>query len=128
MIIRFASRAIATGLLLLGVTITPSTVRAQGTALPQHSAVVTLAGCLQQVEINGKYEYVLGQPTFFPASNVGDPNCTTTEGAIRLEHIRNLDGAMAGRWIEITGVLEKYDDSHELRELRVDSARQAFFY
>jgi aspartyl/asparaginyl-tRNA synthetase len=119
MITRSAYRAIAIGLVLFGLaTIVPSSVLAH-----EHSALVTLVGCLQQVEIKGRYEFVLGRTRFGPAASVRNPNCAGTEDAVRLEHTKHLDETLIGRWVEITGKLEKYENSHELRELHVESFR-----
>ena len=105
-----------------------SPARAQDQLLPaaNESAVVTVVGCLQRGGDTGE-KYVLGSISVGPATSVTERTCTASGGFLELEHENKvgMNESMFGRWVEISGRLEKEtsDDPANLRELHVRSFR-----
>jgi hypothetical protein len=119
-------RAITAGLLLYGVMTMASNGLAQdASVLPDHGGSITVVGCLQRATIKKHDEYILVRPKVGPATSVTEATCTSTasDQAVRLEGTEHLDQSAVGRWIEISGRLEKFENSRELREMRVKSFR-----
>ena len=104
--------------------------QAQDAGLPprEESAVITVAGCLQQ---GGSEEagFVLASPIRGPIASVPDGACSgpVDTQALELEDTdrHGINGSMLGMWIEINGRLEKETDDNpeNLRELKVRSFR-----
>jgi hypothetical protein len=133
MSIRYLPTSITVGLLTCGLAaFAPATVSAR-TPLPDETTYVTLTGCFlhEMVSEKGKYEeeYVLVRPIIGTVASVPHATCSSTgnDQAIRLEHVKDypeehhLDTSVLGRWIEVTGRLEKFENAHELREMSVKS-------
>jgi hypothetical protein len=129
--IRHVVGPIAVGLLTWGlVAVIPARGRAQeATVLPESKGPITLVGCFLRQEVRGHDKYVLARPTIGPATSVTEARCTSTEGeqVVRLERARKvgLDESALGRWIEVSGKLERIEDggAREPRELEVKSVR-----
>jgi hypothetical protein len=107
--------------------------RRDGSLLPQdQSAVVTAVGCLVRgdaVRGGSKDKYVLARVRKGPAASVPEASCTVDPGADALtvdnpEKGKITDAAL-GRWVEISGRLERETDKNpdNLRELDVASFR-----
>jgi hypothetical protein len=99
--------------------------------LPEESGQITVAGCLQRGG-EGADKYVLANPVRRESfGNVPDDTCTATVDvrALELEHARRhgIDDSMLGRWIEVSGRLEREtsSDPDNLRELYVETFRIA---
>jgi hypothetical protein len=97
---------------------------------PNQSGVITVAGCLRAGPNHGDEDgYVLAVPRLGPIGGVPDSKCTGAidDRAVELDHSikRGIDDSMLGRWIEVTGKLEKEtsDNPDNLREMYVDSFR-----
>jgi hypothetical protein len=127
--------SITVGLLTCGLAaVAPATGSAR-TPLPDETTYITLTGCFlhQMVYEKGKQkeEYVLVRPMIGSVASVPRATCTSTgrDQAIELEHVKNhpdehhLDTSWLGRWIEVTGKLEKFENASELREMNVKSFR-----
>jgi hypothetical protein len=115
-------------------TVAPSfaQLRDGGILAPEESGVVTVAGCLvrgDQVRGGQEGKYVLAQPTIGPVSSVPEDGCNAAAGdnALALDNPDkgNVGEAMLGKWIEISGRLERETSTNpdNLRELDVSSAR-----
>lgn len=98
---------------------------------PGESGLVTVTGCLlrgNQVRGGQKDKYVLANPRKDAGANVTASACTADPGANALT-LDNTKGrvaeSMLGRWVEISGRLEKEYSANPdtLRELDVESAR-----
>ena len=120
--------------LAIGVTAGPAYAqRRDGSLLPQEeSGQVTAVGCLVRgdaVRGGQKDKYVLARPKRGPVANVPEATCTADPGAdaLTLDNPEkgNMNDAMIGRWIEISGRLERETDNNpdNLRELDVLSAK-----
>jgi hypothetical protein len=105
--------------------------RRDGSLLPQdQSAVVTAVGCLVRgdaVRGGSKDKYVLARVRKGPVASVPEASCTVDTGADALtvdnpEKGKITDAAL-GRWVEISGRLERETDKNpdNLRELDVAS-------
>jgi hypothetical protein len=116
------------------VTVAPALaqLRDGGILPPKESAVVTVAGCLMrgdQVRGGQQGKYVLAQPRVGPVSSVPEERCAAAPGdnALALDNPDkgNVSEAMLGRWIEVSGRLERETSTNpdNLRELDVSSAR-----
>jgi hypothetical protein len=100
-----------------------------GAALPTTGGRVTVAGCLQR---GGKHnKLVLARPAGEAVTSVTEPTCALAGNEVLIElkdtHAHHLDDSMIGRWIEISGRLEKiekHDDADDLRELHVRAFRE----
>ena len=97
---------------------------------PDQSGVITVAGCLRAGPNHGDQDgYVLANPRRGPMDGVLESKCTGAidDRAVELDHSlrRGIDDSMLGRWIEVTGRLEKEtsNDPDNLREMYVDSFR-----
>jgi hypothetical protein len=97
---------------------------------PEESGVITVAGCLRRGENHGDEDgYVLASPRLGPMGGVPESTCTAAidDRAVELDHSlkRGINDGMLGRWIEVTGRLEKETSSNpdNLRELYVSSFR-----
>ena len=97
---------------------------------PDQSGVITVAGCLRAGPNHGDQDgYVLANPRLGPIAGVPESKCTGAidDRAVELDHSlkRGIDDSMLGRWIEVTGKLEKEtsNDPDNLREMYVDSFR-----
>jgi len=130
MSIRFACSTIAIGLLAGGtMALAAGHGHAQdGGPLPAKGGKVTLAGCLQTT---GKHhKLVLARPAGEAITSVSEPTCTVTgnETLIELEetHEAHLNDSMVGRWIEVSGRLEKekHNDPDDLREMHVKAFKE----
>jgi hypothetical protein len=90
--------------------------------------MITVTGCLLRDGDNSD-RYVLAQPTRGRVDSVSEESCTASPGATALELEDTSDvgmnDSMLGRWIEITGRLEREtsDNPDNLRELEVRSFR-----
>jgi len=135
MSIRHLPAAITIGALTCGLAaFSPSKGSAQ-TVLPEKSAEITLTGCFLQQTVTEKgkqeEEYVLVRPVMGSLDSVPEATCVSNgnDQAIELEHVKDhpdtghLDTSMLGRWIEVTGKLEKTEGANELREMNVRSFR-----
>jgi hypothetical protein len=112
------------------VTVGPAYAqRRDGGLLPQEdSGVVTAVGCLVRgASVRGgpKDKYVLARPRKGPVASVPEASCTADPGADALtvdnpEKGKITDAAI-GRWVEISGRLERETskDPDDLRELDV---------
>src|SRR6187402_118117 len=101
-----------------------------GGLLPlEESGMVTVAGCLlrgDQVSGGDKDKYVLANLQHI--ANAPEQTCTADPGAtaVQLDNPRkgNIDESMLGKWIEVSGRLEKETSTDNiLRELDVNAAR-----
>ena len=117
------------------VTVTPASAqRRDGSLLPQEeSGQVTAVGCLVKggtVRGGDKNRYALARVRKGPVASVPEATCTADAGADALD-LDNESGqagvtdAMTGRWVEITGRLERETskDPDDLRELDVKTVR-----
>ena len=116
------------------VTVGPAYAqRRDGSLLPQEqSGVVTTVGCLVRgsaVRGGKNQEYALARPTKGPVASVPEASCTADPGADALDLDNTAKAgaseAMLGRWVEITGRLERETskDPDDLRELDVSSLK-----
>jgi hypothetical protein len=116
------------------VTVGPAYAqRRDGSLLPQEqSGQVTTVGCLVRgsaVRGGKNQEYVLARPTKGPVASVPEASCTADPGADALDLDNTakagVSDAMLGRWVEITGRLERETnkDPDDLRELDVTSLK-----
>jgi hypothetical protein len=116
------------------VTVEPAYAqRRDGNLMPQEqSGQVTAVGCLVRGNAvrGGKADkYVLARPKLGPVGSVPEATCTAEAGADALTldnpEKASLKDSMLGRWVEITGRLERETskDPDNLRELDVLSAR-----
>ena len=107
--------------------------RRDGSLLPQdQSAVVTAVGCLVRgdaVRGGKKDKYVLARVRKGPVASVPEATCSTDSGADALTldnpEKAKMSDAMLGKWMEISGRLERETDKNpdNLRELDVASAK-----
>jgi hypothetical protein len=97
---------------------------------PEQSGLITVSGCLLRGGTNGD-KYVLASPRSGAVDALPGDTCNVAvdEGALELEHARrhDINESMLGRWIEVSGRLEKETNSDpgNLRELYVHSFRVA---
>jgi hypothetical protein len=126
---RYLCSAITAALLTFGVdTTAPALARAQQpTILPEEGGMITLVGCLQR---GGKHDkYLLVDPRMGSVVSVPEATCAAsgTEQAVELKDTSRHYQSMLGRYVEITGRLERIessDDPDDLRELHVRSFRE----
>jgi hypothetical protein len=108
--------------------VTPAYAQSQELMPPDLSGPVTAVGCLTIGGKNGD-QYVLTHVVPGPLASVPEATCTPSIDVldIDLDHAQQhgLNETLVGRWIEISGTLEKEDhiDLHNQRELRVKSFR-----
>lgn len=110
-------------------TVTPAFAQRRDGGLlpPEKSGQITVAGCLMrgdQVRGGEKGKFVLARPTVGLAS-VAEAACTadTSADALALDHAKTfVTDSMVGRWVEISGRLEKETSTNpdNLRELDVE--------
>jgi hypothetical protein len=116
------------------VTVGPAYAqRRDGGLLPQEeSGEVTAVGCLVRgsaVRGGTKDQYVLALPKRGPVASVPEAKCTADSGADALDLDNESQGgvsdSMLGRWVEISGRLERETskDPDDLRELDVKSVK-----
>jgi hypothetical protein len=132
MTVRYVCSAITAIVLACAVgKVAPLQAQAGGTSLlppPDQSALVTVVGCLQLGGHDGD-QYVLSDLSVGLATSVPEATCRPSANppAIELEHEKKfgINEAMLGRWIEVSGRLEKEtsDDPDTIRELHVRSFR-----
>jgi hypothetical protein len=125
----------AAGLLTGGlVAMNPASATAQETGaatLPEGGGPITLVGCFLRVSVGHEgRKFVLARPMLGSATSVTEPSCTTTGNDAMVElddvhknvHKHHLDRSQVGRWIEVTGRLDKV--KHQtLREVHVETYR-----
>jgi hypothetical protein len=106
--------------------------RRDGALLPQEQGGdVTAVGCLVKGTSvrGGKDDYVLARPKRGPIASVPEASCTADAGAdaLQLDNAEKgpITNAMIGKWVQITGRLEKETskDPDDLRELDVASVK-----
>ena len=97
---------------------------------PGESGVITIAGCLRPGPNHGDEDgYVLASPRLGPIGGVPESTCTAAvdDRAVELDHSlkRGINDGMLGRWVEVTGRLEKETSNNpdNLREMYVSSFR-----
>jgi hypothetical protein len=97
---------------------------------PEESGEITIAGCLRAGPNHGDEDgYVLASPRLGPMGGVPESTCTAVvdDRAVELDHSlkRGINDGMLGRWIEVTGRLERETSSNpdNLREMYVSSFR-----
>ena len=97
---------------------------------PDQSGVITIAGCLRPGPNHGDEDgYVLASPRRGPMGGVPESTCTAAidDRAVELDHSlkSGINDGMLGRWIEVTGRLEKETSNNpdNLREMYVSSFR-----
>jgi hypothetical protein len=119
------------------MTVPPASAqqRRDGALLPQEqSGVVTAVGCLVPAKSvrggkgDGKNDYVLARVRRGPIESVPEGSCSADSGADALQidnPEKGITQAMVGRWVQISGRLERETDKDpdNLRELDVQSAR-----
>ena len=102
--------------------------RRDGALLPQDTdGDVTAVGCLVKGSAvrGGKDDYVLARPRRGPIASVPEASCSADAGAdaLQLDNAEKgpITDAMIGKWVQITGRLEKEtsEDPDDLRELDV---------
>jgi LPXTG cell wall anchor motif len=118
--------AVAIGVITVGPV---SAQRRDGNLLPQEeSADVVAVGCLARgdaVRGGQKDKYVLANPRRGPVASVAQASCKPDPGADALTidnpEKGNITDAALGRWVEISGRLERETDKNpdNLRELDV---------
>ena len=107
--------------------------RRDGNLLPQETGgMITVAGCfVRGADVRGGHDdrYVLLYPKRGPINSVQEETCEADAGAnaIELENFKRLgmNDSMVGRWIEVSGRLEKETsrDPDNLREMDARSFR-----
>ena len=106
--------------------------RRDGALLPQETdGDVTAVGCLVKGTAvrGGKDDYVLARPKRGPIASVPEASCTADAGAdaLQLDNAEKgpITNAMIGKWVQISGRLEKETskDPDDLRELDVASVK-----
>ena len=119
------------------ITVPPASAqqRRDGALLPQEqSGDVTAVGCLVPAKTvrggkgDGKNDYVLARVRRGPIESVPEGSCSADSGADALQidnAEKGITKAMVGRWVQISGRLERETDKNpdNLRELDVESAR-----
>jgi hypothetical protein len=115
------------------LTVPPASAqqRRDGALLPQEqSGDVTAVGCLVPGKSvrGGKDTYVLARPRRGPVESVPEGACSAdpSADALQIDNAeKGITKAMVGRWVQISGKLERETDKNpdNLRELDVESAR-----
>jgi hypothetical protein len=116
------------------VTVGPAYAqRRDGNLLPQEKGGdVTAVGCLVRgsaVRGGNKDQYALARPRKGPVASVPEATCTADAGADALDldntEKGGLSESMIGKWVQITGRLERETSKNpdDLRELDVASIR-----
>ena len=133
MALRHVSGGVTTVAIAFGLMIGPANAQQRdGGLLPlEESGMVTVAGCLMrgnQVSGGDKDKYILANLHRGPVADVPEQTCTADPGATAVQldnpHKGNIDESMLGRWVEVSGRLEKETSTDNiLRELDVITAR-----
>jgi hypothetical protein len=133
MALRYFSGSVTVVAIAFGLMIGPaySQQRDGGLLPPEQSGIVTVAGCLMrgdQVSGGDEDKYVLANLHQGPIADVPEQACTADAGAtaVQLDNPKkgNIDESMLGRWVEVSGRLEKETSTDNiLRELDVATAR-----
>ena len=112
---------------VLAVQPTHAQSRDGGLLPAEESALITVVGCL--VRGDDANEFILADPRKGPVNSVPEETCSAQarDNALELEDTRDvgLNDSMLGRWIEISGDLERETSNNpdNLRELEVKSFR-----
>ena len=136
--IRHVAGAIGAGLLTAGlIAMNPVEGLAQHEGahgpsfLPADEGPITLHGCFLRVKVGHEgNKFVLAKPQPGPAISVTEPTCSASSADEMVElddvhdnvHKHHLDRSKVGRWIEVTGRLDKIK-SQTLREVHVEDYR-----
>ena len=131
MTLRYMSGASIVTLLSCGLfTVAPAHAQNGSVLPPEESAVITVTGCLQMdPRKNERDKFVLATPRLGAVANVANASCDAAVDAQSLEledaDNRGINETLVGRWIEISGRLEKEEstDPNNLREMSVKSFR-----
>ena len=133
MTLRYAYGGGAAVMIVCGLAIGSASAQQRDGGLlpPEDSGMVTVAGCLlrgDQIRGGDDDKYVLANPRKDPMASAPEQVCSAEAGAdaIQLDNPDkgNVNDAMLGRWVEISGRLEREtSDDDILRELDVTSAR-----
>jgi len=131
MALRYIRGGVTTAAIAFGLMIGPANAQQRdGGLLPlNESGTVTVAGCLMrgnQVSGGDEDKYVLANLQHI--ANAPEQTCTADPGAtaVQLDNPRkgNIDESMLGKWVEVSGRLEKETSTDNiLRELDVNAAR-----
>ena len=130
MTLRYLLSGVSAVVIACGLTVSVYAQRDGGLLPPSESGMVTVAGCLlrgNQVTDGDSDKYVLADLKR-PVDSVAEETCSADPNAtaVQLDNPKkaNINEAMLGRWVEISGRLEK-ETSHDniLRELDVTNAR-----
>lgn len=129
MTLRYMSGASIIVVLTWGLAMaTPASAQNAALLPPEESAVITVTGCLQRGG-NDRDKFLLTSPRLGPVNNVTEATCDAAVDTRALElddaDDRGINETMVGRWIEISGRLEKETSTNpdNLRELSVRSFR-----
>jgi LPXTG-motif cell wall-anchored protein len=129
MLTRFVCSSAVTAGVLTGcmAALAPAVGHAQfATPLPLGGGGVTVVGCIQRDKYDADH-YILQNTVIATATNAPETTCApkTDQSGIRLEKIDDVgvSDAMLGRWVEITGKLEKSNDDASMREIHVKGLR-----
>ena len=127
MTLRYISGASIVTLLSWGV-LAAAPAQAQDGLLPRgESGVITVTGCLARADKGDKF--ILTSPRLGPVASVTNGACDAPIDSNSLDlddaDDRGINGSLLGRWIEISGRLEKENstDPNNLREMSVRSFR-----
>jgi hypothetical protein len=135
MTVRYLYSGVAAIAIVCGFTIGAASgqqLGRDGGLLPaEESGMVTVAGCLMrgdQIRGGDDDKYVLANVRKEQITSVPEPTCSADADAtaVQLDNPKkgNVDDSMLGRWVEISGRLEREtSDDDILRELDVLSAR-----
>src|SRR5262245_16963016 len=113
---RYRCGAITAALLACGViTVAPARVQAQApTMLPEGGGMITVVGCFVRSDHHqhgqSSRRYMLANPSIGPADTAPEATCSGDGGqAVDLKDTgeHHLGKEVLGRWIEITGRLER---------------------
>jgi hypothetical protein len=131
MTLRYISGASIVTALTCGLfTVAPAHAQNASVLPAEESAVITVTGCLQMdPRKNERDKFVLATPRLGAVANVPSAACDSAADAQALEledaDNRGINETLVGRWIEISGRLEREtsSDPNNLRELSVRSFR-----
>ena len=133
MTLRYVHNTVAVAVLACGVTagVAYAQHRDCGLLPPNQSGTVTVTGCLMrgdQIRGGDSDKFVLANPTGAPIESAPEQTCSAggDADALQLDNPKkgNIDESMLGRWVQISGRLEKETSTDDiLRELDVESAR-----
>ena len=130
MTLRYVSSALAAIVLSCGLStldLAQAQTRDASLLPPEKGGVITVAGCLQPGEKDGKY--LLANPRLGPIANVAEGTCDARvdDRTLDLQNTseQGINPSMLGHWVEINGRLEKETDADltNLREFEVRSFR-----